>query len=599
MMGQAVRLAGTGSVPRGTAPPHAARALPTRVACGSLHPLALRLRGDQDRQIRVGILPKAEEVLTGLATPREAALEYGRAVAWAARAFRAMVCPVPLNRLPPLVRRAQEYSGRVAVADGSDTCTYGNLSAWSAAVARDLLEDRADLGEARVAQLAPPGAAYVAGQWGTWIAGGVSVPLSPQQTPHEWEHILDDSRATEAIVAPEHEGALGSLAAARGIRLTSTDIVVAAPSPGRFEWPPVPAIGPDRRALMLYTSGTTSLPKGVVLTHGNLAAQVECLSEAWEWRQDDRALHVLPLNHTHGVVNILACALWNGAACEFAGGFDAARVWRRLASGDITVLMAVPTIYSRLIAAWREAPQAVRAAWSGGAAGLRLFVSGSAALPVPVLEEWRAITGHTLLERYGMTEIGMALSNPLHGERRPGFVGAPLPGVEVRLVTEAGADVAGCEPGELLVRGPGVFREYWGRPGATASAFASDGWFRTGDLAARDDGAFRILGRLSVDIIKSGGEKVSALEVEAVLRDHPDIADCAVVGLPDPEWGECVAAVVAMRGPSTVTLSALRDWARARLSAPKLPRRLVTVPALPRNAMGKVVKPQLIQLFEA
>ena len=302
----------------------------------------------------------------------------------------------------------------------------------------------------------------MAGQWGSWMAGGVSVPLSPQQTPREWEHILDDSRATEVIVAPEHEEALGSLAAARGIRLTSTDIVVAAPSPGRFEWPPVPAIGPDRRALMLYTSGTTSLPKGVVLTHGNIAAQVECLSEAWEWQQGDRALHVLPLNHTHGVINILACALWNGAVCEFAGGFDAARVWRRLASGDITVFMAVPTIYSRLIAAWREAPQAVRAAWSGGAAGLRLFVSGSAALPVPVLEEWRAITGHTLLERYGMTEIGMALSNPLHGERRPGFVGAPLPWRRGAVVSEAGEDVAGGEPGELLVRGPGVFREYLG-----------------------------------------------------------------------------------------------------------------------------------------
>ena len=308
---------------------------------------------------------------------------------------------------------------------------------------------------------------------------------------------------------------------------------------------------------------------------------------------------MLPLNHTHGVINVLACALWNGAACEFAGGFDAAQAWQRLASGDITVFMAVPTIYSRLIAAWREAPPAVRAAWSRGAAGLRLFVAGSAALPVPVLEEWRAITGHTLLERYGMTETGMALSNPLHGARRPGFVGAPLPGVEVRVVGEAGEDVAAGAPGELLVRGPGVFREYWGRADATAAAFAADGWFRTGDVAACEDGAFRILGRLSVDIIKSGGEKVSALEVEAVLRDHPDIADCAVIGLPDPEWGECVAAVVALRGPATITLPGLRAWARARLSGPKLPRRLVTVPVLPRNAMGKVVKPELIQLFGA
>jgi malonyl-CoA/methylmalonyl-CoA synthetase len=196
-----------------------------------------------------------------------------------------------------------------------------------------------------------------------------------------------------------------------------------------------------------------------------------------------------------------------------------------------------------------------------------------------------------------MTEIGMALSNPLHGERRPGVVGTPLPGVEVRLVDEAGDDVAGAAPGELLVRGPGVFREYWGRPDATAAAFTEGGWFRTGDVAAREDGAFRILGRLSVDIIKTGGEKVSALEIEAVLRNHPDIADCAVVGLPDAEWGECVAVVVALRGNASLTLRSLRDWARTRLSGAKLPRRLVAVSELPRNAMGKVVKPQLIPLF--
>ena len=504
---------------------------------------------------------------------------------------------MPLNRLPGLVRRAQEYPGRAAVVDGAGNCTYGDLAAWSAAVARDLLEDRADLDEARVALLAPPGAAYVAGQWGTWMAGGVSVPLSPQQTPSEWEYILDDSRVTEIVAAPDHAAALEPLAAARRIRITSTAAGPLASPPPPGEWPLLPSVAPQRRALMLYTSGTTSRPKGVVLTHANLEAQVACLSEAWEWRQDDRALHVLPLNHTHGVINILACALWNGAVCEFAGSFDAHRTWRRLASGDITVFMAVPTIYSRLIAAWREAPQEVRAAWSRGAAGLRLFVSGSAALPVPVLEEWRAITGHTLLERYGMTEIGMALSNPLHGARRPGFVGTPLPGVEVRLVNEAGDDVADEVPGELLVRGPGVFREYWGRPDATAAAFAEGGWFRTGDVAARDHGAFRILGRLSVDIIKTGGEKVSALEVEAVLREHPDIADCAVVGLPDAEWGEAVAAVVVVRGESAVLLPQLRDWARATLSGPKLPRRLLTVSALPRNAMGKVVKAELRRLF--
>jgi malonyl-CoA/methylmalonyl-CoA synthetase len=491
------------------------------------------------------------------------------------------------------------FGPRLALADSHGEWTYDDLVVRAANLAGVLLDGRQDLDEARVALLAPPGLAYVARQWGTWMGGGVSVPLSTQQTPHEWEYILDDSQATAVIAAPEHAGVMGPLTAARGIRLTSTGAATGVPLSGFGELRAAPEVERQGRALMLYTSGTTSRPKGVVLTHANIAAQVECLSGAWEWRQDDRALHVLPLNHTHGVINVLACALWNGAVCEFGGRFDPVQVWQRLASGAITVFMAVPTVYSRLIAAWREAPQDVRAAWSKGAAGLRLFVCGSAALPVPVLEEWRAITSHTLLERYGMTEIGMALSNPLQGMRRPGWVGTPLPGVEVRVVNESGEDVADGVPGELLVRGPGVFREYWGRSDATAAAFGDGGWFRTGDVAVCEHGAFRILGRLSVDIIKTGGEKVSAGEVEAVLREHPDIADCAVVGLPDPEWGECVAAVVALRGQATLTLSGLRDWARPRLSGPKLPRRLLMVPALPRNAMGKVVKPELIQLFEA
>ena len=209
------------------------------------------------------------------------------------------------------------------------------------------------------------------------------------------------------------------------------------------------------------------------------------------------------------------------------------------------------------------------------------------------------MTGHALLERYGMTEIGMALSNPLHGARRPGFVGSPLPGVEVRLVDEHGADASAGEPGEILVRGPSVFLEYWRRPDATASAFIEGGWFRTGDVAVDEDQAFRILGRLSVDIIKTGGEKVSALEIEDVLRDHPAIVDCAVVGPPDPEWGECVAAAVVLKPGAGLLLEDLRNWARARLSGPKLPRRMVIVEALPRNAMGKVAKPRVIQLFEA
>jgi malonyl-CoA/methylmalonyl-CoA synthetase len=195
-----------------------------------------------------------------------------------------------------------------------------------------------------------------------------------------------------------------------------------------------------------------------------------------------------------------------------------------------------------------------------------------------------------------MTELGMALSNPLHGERRPGFVGTPLPSVEVRLVDDGGRPVPAGTPGQIEVRGPNVFLEYWNRPAETRDAFR-DGWFRTGDTAVCQDGYFRILGRTSVDIIKTGGYKVSALEIEEELRHHPSIAECAVVGLPDPEWGERIAVAVELRKDARLDLEELRDWARARLAPYKLPRALRTVAALPRNAMGKVIKPEVARLF--
>jgi malonyl-CoA/methylmalonyl-CoA synthetase len=223
------------------------------------------------------------------------------------------------------------------------------------------------------------------------------------------------------------------------------------------------------------------------------------------------------------------------------------------------------------------------------------MVSGSAALPVSLFARWEEISGHRLLERYGMTETGMALSSSLRGERVPGRVGAPLPGVEVALVDEGGATCPDGVPGDLRVRGATLFREYHGRPEETEKAF-SDGWFLTGDVASRERGTFRILGRASADILKTGGYKVSALEIEDVLRLHPAIRDAAVVGLPDEEWGERVAAAVVARGEPP-RLAALREWARDRLAPYKLPTRLVAVEDLPRNAMGKVTKPAVKALF--
>jgi len=270
-------------------------------------------------------------------------------------------------------------------------------------------------------------------------------------------------------------------------------------------------------------------------------------------------------------------------------------VWERLSSGAVTVFMAVPTIYARLTSAWEAAAEETRSRWSDGAAKLRLMVSGSAALPVSTLEQWRALTGHTLLERYGMTELGMVLSNTLD-RRVPGHVGEPMPGVEVRLVDEAGTAAADGQPGELLVRGSQVFTGYWGRPDATAAAFA-DGWFRTGDVGIHEPGGYRLLGRSSVDIIKTGGEKVSALEIEEIYRTHPGITDCAVVGLDDIEWGQRVALAAIPALDQSPDGDALRAWGKMRLAAAKVPTRFTFVDELPRNTLGKVVKTEVVKLF--
>jgi malonyl-CoA/methylmalonyl-CoA synthetase len=487
---------------------------------------------------------------------------------------------------PPVIARAFGHDARTAVVAVDGRASYADLLTRSHRVAACLLDGSPDLAGARVAYLVAPGCAWVATLWGIWRAGGVAVPLAESHPPAELDYVLADSGAAIVVADATHAGRVRPLAAARGIRLVLVEAALLC-QPG-----PLPTVPGGRRALIFYTSGTTARPKGAVLTHDNIAAQAASLVEAWGWTPEDVILGVLPLHHVHGVVNVLACALWSGAVCELAPGFEAERTWDRLMAGGLTLFMAVPTVYARLIAAWEAAPRERRVRMTAACEGLRLMVSGSAALPVRVLEQWRTISGHTLLERYGMTEIGMALSNPLHGKRRPGHVGRPLPGVEVRLVDETGMLVPPGTPGEIEVRGPTVFLEYLNQPDATREAFR-DGWFRTGDIAVLEEGSYRILGRNSVDIIKTGGYKISALEIEEVLREHPAVRECAVVGLEDPEWGERVCAAVVLRDGAALSLDALRDWARERLAPYKLPGRLVALAALPRNAMGKVVKPEV------
>ncbi|XP_077983377.1 malonate--CoA ligase ACSF3, mitochondrial-like [Glandiceps talaboti] len=362
-------------------------------------------------------------------------------------------------------------------------------------------------------------------------------------------------------------------------------------------------------AVLIYTSGTTSKPKGVGVTHGNMNAQIDNMVSAWQWTSDDVILHTLPLHHIHGMVNCLATPLSCGATCVMLPSFDAGKVWEKLLSDEeprINVFMAVPTVYAKLIEYYNNNYTSTKVQdFIRGVCkeNIRLMVSGSAALPTPVMEKWKEITGHTLLERYGMTEVGMALTNPLHGDRVPGAVGNPFPNVEIQIVDKDGTVIAsgngvrgtmvmdGCDDreGELYIKGPSVFTKYWRRPEVTKQSFTSDGWFKTGDTAIYQDGVYKILGR-NIDIIKSGGYKISALEVERHLLANDKIKECAVFGLPDSMWGECIAVVAVLEKGESLTVVELKRWATDKLAHYKIPSVLECVDEIPKNPMGKVNK---------
>jgi malonyl-CoA/methylmalonyl-CoA synthetase len=491
--------------------------------------------------------------------------------------------------------RAFKSGGATAIVDESGPHTYGSLLEASSRVAAGLLDGQLDLSEARVCALLPANFHYVATQWGVWRAGGVIVPLCTTHPLPEIEYAITDSDSTIVVYHPQFKEFLNPIKQReKGRKFITAEELLDSSTIS------LPTISQERRAMILYTSGTTSRPKGVVLTHLNIASQITSLVTAWKWSASDRILNVLPLHHVHGIINVLSCALWSGAECKMLPKFDAAKVWENFVTQDLTLFMAVPTIYRSLITYWNGASEQEKRKMSTACQKFRLMVSGSAALPAGILEEWKKISGHTLLERYGMTEIGMALSNPLHGERKPGYVGTPLPGVEIKLVGDDGSEIppnAG-RAGEVYVKGPSVFSEYWRRPEITSESFLN-GWFKTGDVAVQDelDGYFRILGRSSIDIIKTGGYKVSALEIEEVLRTHPAVKECAVVGVEDEYWGERVCAVLVLQPNKQVSMQELSEWMKKRIAGYKVPKQMQIIAELPRNSMGKVVKPELKKMF--
>lgn len=490
-----------------------------------------------------------------------------------------------------LVKNASDSLNNRAIISDNQSFTYQNLLDKSAEFASILLENTNDLNETRVAFMVSPSFEYVYVQWAIWRSGGVAVPLCITYPLPSLQYVIEDTGAEIIVASTEFADLLAPLAKEKGIKM----IVLG--ENNSIKPKKLPNIVASRRAMILYTSGTTNLPKGVVTAHSNIEAQVSTLVKSWRWSAKDHILCVLPLHHVHGIINVISCALWSGATVEFLPSFSAEGVFEAFDRGSINIFMAVPTIYFKLISYWESQPESVQKQITQTLGKFRLMVSGSAALPVSVMEKWKHISTHTLLERYGMTEIGMGISNPYDGERKAGYIGKPLSGVKARLVDENNQVVKRGTAGEIQIKGKNVFLEYWSKPEATAKTFTEDGWFKTGDIAVVEKGYFRILGRDSIDIIKSGGYKISALEIEEVLRTHPAIKDCSVVGVPNDEWGELVAAALVLNDEN-IDLQALNKWMREKIPAYKTPRAYKIVAELPRNAMGKVTKNDLKPLFK-
>jgi malonyl-CoA/methylmalonyl-CoA synthetase len=468
---------------------------------------------------------------------------------------------------------------------------FGELVArWSTSLIKWGLQ-RGD----RVAIFLENSPTFLAAYLGAQQAGGIVVLVNTQYRQVELRHILSDSGArlcvTDASGARELERVRGQLAALERVVLAEE----ASSFPNGASAPPASIPTPDDIALIAYTSGTTGRSKGAMLTHANLAANAWAVTTAWRWTASDALLLMLPLFHVHGLCVGTHGTWLTGGTAELYRKFDAAVAFDRIASGQITQFFGVPTMYTRLIA---EAEKRL-AAGERRPAPLRLFVSGSAPLSVQTFDEFERLFGQRILERYGMSETIMNLTNPFDGERRPGTVGMPFPGQEARIVDVRTREPIRDEtPGEIQVRGPHVFKGYWQRADATAEAFDADRWFNTGDLGWRSaDGYFTISGRAR-ELIITGGYNVYPREVEEVLETHPAVAEAAVLGLPDPEFGEQVAAAIVSAPGETVSAEQLVEHCRDQLASYKKPRRVFVVDSLPRNALGKVQKHVLREQLE-
>jgi len=472
----------------------------------------------------------------------------------------------------------------MVLADGR-VWTYGDIARASARIANLLVALGLVPGDRVAVQVEKSPEALVL-YLACLRAGTVFLPLNPAYQRHELAYFLADATPGLFVCRPQMRALADELAAGKLQVLELDDAgrgsLIAAAAPHADEFTTIARRASDL-ASIVYTSGTTGRSKGAMLSHGNLAANARVLHAYWHFQPGDVLLHMLPIFHVHGLFVATHCALMNGSAMLFEAKFDARRALALLPQA--TVLMGVPTYYVRLLAE----PGFDRAA----CAGMRLFISGSAPLLAETHEEFLRRSGHTILERYGMTEGGMFTSNPYAGERRAGSVGFPLPGTEVRIVAADNAPLDSGAVGGIQVRGANVFVGYWKMPGKTAEEFTADGWFKTGDLGKRDaDGYISIVGR-NKDLIISGGLNIYPKEIEEVIDALPGVVESAVVGLPDADFGEAVTAVVVRGGDApaaALSEAGIIATLRQTLARFKVPKRVVFAEDLPRNAMGKVQK---------
>jgi acyl-CoA synthetase (AMP-forming)/AMP-acid ligase II len=495
-------------------------------------------------------------------------------------------------------KTAIEFEGR--------SFTFGELDRLSRRYARGLAAAGVERGD-RVAVLSETSPDVIVALLGHYRLGAIHVPINPRYRAGEVAHILEDSGAKALLLRAESPCAavvqdLRPPPGALAFRIWLGAGTLAGPGDLSFErlietslsGPEATLAADEDTAILLYTSGTTGRSKGVALPFRAVVANTESVTRLWRFSPEDTMALALPLFHVHGLCLGVHAALLHRMPILLFERFDARRIVEAFASGGASVFQGVPTMYVKLLELLAESPEAARTLARG-----RLFTSGSAALASGDFTRFEELTGHRILERYGMSETLFTLSNP-YEDRRPGTVGLPIPGGEVRIVDEAGKDARADEPGEILVKSDGMMTGYWGRPGDTAAAF-QDGWFATGDMARRDSAGYvTIAGRKSVDFIKCGGFKISAREIEDVLRVHPRVKDVAVVGAPDRVWGERIVAAVVLQpaaGPlpsSAALLDELSAFCAQSLADYKRPREVRIVADLPRNALGKVQKHRIL-----